>query len=88
MPLLDNAQKQNVARMLMEQWSSTWTTVPMTKPEVMSLLNVIDNNLDTAETATIAAVPSAHPAKAWLSTNRNIARRIMELVEAKRREVL
>ena len=73
---------------IMRQWSRDQLPVPITKPDLSALLSIMDVALKDAEIAVITAIPQQHPGRQWLINNQAIARRVLELVEAKRREML
>lgn len=88
MASLTTQQLGEVKADIMRQWSRTRTPTPITKPELSSLLTIMDDELNAAEVAVIAAIPGAHPGRQWLIDNQQIARQVLELVEAKRKDVL
>lgn len=88
MAQLTAPQKAEVKSVIMKVWSRDRTPVPITKDELDTLLTFMDESLEAAELDVINRIPGGHPARAWLIANEAVARRVLELVEAKRREVL
>jgi hypothetical protein len=88
MAQLTAPQKAEVKAEIMQRWSGDRTSVPIDKSELDTLLTFIDESMEVAETEVITRIPGSHPARAWLIANGAVARRVMEMVEAKRREVL
>ena len=73
---------------IMRRWSRDHTPVPILKSELGQLLSIMDTALNDAEIAVIQAIPGNHPGRQWLIDNQTIARRVLELIEAKRKDVL
>lgn len=88
MAALSQQQLNEVRADIMRRWSSDHEPVPITKPELGQLLSIMDGALEDAEVAVIAAIPGGHPGRQWLIDKQSIARRVLEIIEAKRREVL
>ena len=88
MAALSQQNLDEVQADIMRRWSQDRTAVPITKPELGQLLSLMDTALDDAEVAVIAAIPGAHSGRQWLIDNQDVSRRVLELVEAKRREAL
>lgn len=88
MAALTAQQLAEVQADIIRRWSRDRVNVPITKPELDALLPIMDAALADAEVAVIADIPGAHPGRQWLIDNQPIARRMLELVEAKRRESL
>jgi hypothetical protein len=60
--------------------------IPITAAQLRSGIGMVDTQLDLAEIAIGTAIPVG-PIRAWMVANPHVVRRIMELVERKRREV-
>ena len=88
MAQLSAAQKDEVKAQIMRVWSQDRTPVPVTKPDLDTLMTFMDEAMEAAETDVISRIPGPHPARSWLLTNQDVARRILIEVEFKRREVL
>jgi hypothetical protein len=63
------------------------STDDVTKDQVDSVIASIDDALDAAETASVTSLPVGN-VRTWLTNNPSAGRRLMILVEQKRREVL
>ena len=72
---------------VMNNLSSVRTAIPINKNQLRLLLVLIDQELETAETNIIQALPASE-GKSWLIANAGIGRMLMEYILAKRREVL
>ena len=88
MAQLTPAQLNEVHANIMRRWSRNHTATPITKSDLTTLLDIMDIELNSAEVAVITAIPGSHPGRQWLIDNQPIARQAMELVEAKRKDVL
>lgn len=88
MAQLTAEQRTDLRAAIMREWSAFRTEVPMTKPELLTLIGFIDEAAEASDADVITRVPEAHPANSWLVENLPIARRIKELVEQKRKAVL
>lgn len=88
MPTLTAGDRQAVADDIMQRLSEATTTLPsgIESSHILSLVNVMDNKSDDAEVAVIAALPPG--AAAWMTANKDILRRGLNLVADKRREEL
>ncbi|KKN02973.1 hypothetical protein LCGC14_1112370 [marine sediment metagenome] len=71
---------------IVKRLSSTRTVIPIGHQDVRAAVGVIDVEMNAAEVAILAAVDA--PTRSWLTANQHIARRIVEAVEIKRREML
>lgn len=88
MASLTTQQLDEVHADIMRRWSRDQTPTPITKSELTSLLSIMDTELDAAEVAVITTIPGTNPGRQWLIDNQPIARQTLELVEAKRKDVL
>lgn len=72
---------------VMSDFSAVRTLVPINKNQLNALLGLIDEQLETAETSIIQALPPGD-GKAWLVANQGIGRELMSRILDKRQEVL
>ena len=72
---------------IMRRYSSIFREIPVSKAQLRSFLVIVDGELEAAEIAIVQAVP-AGPQRDWLIANDDIGRDMIELIEAKRKEVL
>ncbi len=86
MAQLTNEALDTIAADIVDALSSTRAAVPVAHQDVRSAVEIIDVQLEAAEAAILAAVPSL--TRSWLTANQTIARQVVEAVEAKRRELL
>ena len=63
------------------------TLIPISMPQLYTLLNLIDQEMETAETSIIQALPEGN-GKTWLLDNQGLGRDLIQRVEQKRQEVL
>lgn len=87
MAQLTSAQRNDVLALLGSEMSAIRQSIPITKPQFMALLNIIDVAAETDEAAIVSAIP-AGVGKDWLLANPAVSRRIREAVAGKRKEVL
>lgn len=72
---------------IMRRWSNDRTPTPITKAQGRALIDIMDAGMETAESTILSSIP-AGPGRTWLVANASIARKVLELVAAKRQEVL
>ncbi len=87
MPNLPDSDRSEIHTDVMDKWSNVRLPVPISKPELRALINLMDTELDTAEGSILGAIP-AGVGKTWLVANQGIARQLLALIEKKRAEVL
>lgn len=87
MAVLQQDARAALRALIMERWSAAGLQTPITKPQLAFLIGVVDEALESAEIAIVQALP-AGPEKSWLLSVPEVGRRLIELVEQKRREVL
>lgn len=87
MAKLTTQQRREISADIQRRLSESRTPIPLNKANLASLIGLIDDQQEAAEAAIIQTVP-AGPARQWLINNANLSRRFIEVVEAKRREVL
>jgi hypothetical protein len=87
MAKLTTEQRREISADIQRRLSESRTPIPLTKANLASLVGLIDDQMEAAETAIIQTVPTG-TARQWLVNNANLSRRFIETVEAKRRETL
>ena len=88
MAQLPDSSLDEIHRDVMRHWSRTREQVPILKSDLRQLIGIVDTAADLSDTAVIQQIPQNHPGRQWLIENQNLARRLKEVVEAKRREDL
>lgn len=93
MPQLTNEEIRELRRRIAAEFSGLceageeeWA-MPFTKPQGVQLLGVVLMELEAAATATVQAIPAAHPARQWLINHQRVLWRILELACRAEREV-
>ena len=86
MAQLDAETKAQIVRAVLKALSARRVQIPVSHQAVETAVDTIDVELETAETAVLAAVPQA--TRDWLVAHQDIARELMAHVETKRKEVL
>ena len=88
MAQMSDEQRNEVWAEIMRWWSQNREAVPMSKAEVKTLIEFMDEEAEQSDTGIINRIPAQHPARAWLIANQHLARGLKERVERKRKEVL
>lgn len=87
MATLSTEAIDNLHQIVMELYSLAHTEIPITKVQLRQLLVLIDEELETAETSMVQALPVSD-AKTWLVGHPAVGRFMIEQTVAKRRETL
>ncbi len=87
MAQLTSTQLLEVRADIMREFSRVRHEIPITKPELTDLLDLIDGEQEAAESSILAAIPVG-AARTWLLANKDRARTLMVRVEQKRAEVI
>ncbi len=87
MAQLTNQQLLEVRADVMREFSRARHEIPITKPELTALLDLIDSEQEAAEASILAAIPVG-PARNWLVAKQAQARTLIVRIEQKRAEVL
>ncbi len=87
MAQLPSQNLDQVWQSTMSEFSSVRTTIPIDKNQLRALLELMDEELETAEVSIIQALPSGD-GKAWLITNPALGRQLMLDILLERKEVL
>lgn len=87
MPALPSDDIDIVHTQMMQEFSELRLEVPINKSQLRSGIVIGDGVLDSAEASFVAAIP-AGPIHDWVMANPHIGRRMFELIEKHRREVL
>lgn len=86
MAALTDTQKNEVFAELLREWSDVRQQTPLDKAGARDLLDTIDDEMNSAETAIFQALPNGS-GKTWLQANQKIARTIIERIVQKRKKV-
>ena len=87
MATLPSGDMDVVWQELMEEFSSVWELIPVSKNAFRTFIENVDGELETSEVAIVQSVPVG-PARSWLTANPKIGRSMVIRVMEKRREVL
>lgn len=87
MATLPSGEMDVVWQLLMEEFSSVWREIPVSKGAFRTFLENVDGVLEGAEVDIVQTVP-AGPIRDWLIANPIIGRSMVVRVMEKRREVL
>lgn len=87
MAKLSEAQRRGVWKAVMEWWSQYRTPVPISKPQLFTLIGLFDDAFEDLDTAVISAI-LAGPIRDWLIAEQQIPRQIEVLVAKARRDNL
>ncbi|TPV96162.1 MAG: hypothetical protein B7733_06340 [Myxococcales bacterium FL481] len=71
----------------MEWWSSRHEPTPISKSDLRALLVLMDEEIETAESSIVSALPSG-TGKTWLLGKPEIGRFLMERIMRERKETL
>lgn len=86
MAQLDVSTRAQIVRDVLKALCARREAIPVSHQAVETLVDTIDVELESAETAILAAVPQG--TRDWLVAHQAIARELMAHVETKRKEVL
>lgn len=74
-------------RDIMSEYSSIRKEIPVNKNQLRSFINIVDQELETAEQQIVQAVP-AGPIRDWLIAHPEVGRDVVIRTEEERREIL
>ena len=87
MAQLSTNDLNDVWREVGSDYSAFRALIPISMPQLHSLLDLIDQEMETAEADIIQALP-AGDGKTWLLNNQGLGRDLIRRIEQKRQEVL
>ena len=86
MAQLTSEQRAELSAELQREWSRNRNKILVSKPELAAAISVFDAGMEAAESSILASVSAK--ARTWLLAHQTMARRLLEEVAKKRREVL
>lgn len=84
MAVLPSGNVDSVLKQVMAIWSGVSQGVPITKPELRSLIVHVDGKLDSTESTIVSGLPNG-PGMTWIINNPAMGRWLLELIEGERR---
>ena len=86
MAQLTTEQKAELSAELQREWSKYHTIIPLSKANLVLMLNIFDAELETSDMTILNSVSPV--ARTWLLANIPLARYVLAQVAEKRAEVL